>query len=83
MNLTNRQEEYLRLIVNDFITNGEPIGSHTLIVKYNLKVSSATVRNEMFLLEKAKLIEKVNTSSGRIPTTKGYKYYVQQLKNVE
>ena len=83
MNLTDRQEKYLRLIINDFITNGDPIGSHTLISKYNLNVSSATVRNEMFFLEKEELIEKVNTSSGRIPTTKGYKYYVKYLMQLE
>jgi heat-inducible transcriptional repressor len=79
MNLTSRQNEYLKLIIDDFIINGEPIGSHTLIGKYNLDISSATVRNEMNALEKMGMIIKVNTSSGRVPSTEGYKYYVQFL----
>lgn len=71
--------KYLKYIINDFIVNGEPIGSHTLIQKHKLDVSSATVRNEMKALEDLGFLTKVNTSSGRIPSTLGYQYYVKHL----
>lgn len=75
----SRREYILKLIVEDFISNAEPIGSNTLIEKYNLDFSSATIRNEMMELEKLGLIEKTHTSSGRVPSSKGYKYYVEHL----
>ncbi|MFA6796859.1 MAG: heat-inducible transcriptional repressor HrcA [Bacilli bacterium] len=80
MNFT-RQDEILKLIVEDFIASGEPVGSNSLIKKHDLPYSSATVRNDMMKLESMGYIEKTHTSSGRVPSSKGYRYYVEYLKN--
>lgn len=80
MNFT-RQDEILKLIVEDFIASGEPVGSNSLIKKHELPYSSATVRNDMMKLEVMGYIEKTHTSSGRVPSSKGYRYYVEYLKN--
>ncbi len=81
--MTNRQEQYLAMIVESYIQNGEPVASSTFISEYNLDVSSATVRNEMNTLEKEGYLEKAHISSGRIPSTKGYQYYAQNLSDKE
>ena len=81
--LTNRQSLILKVIVEDFIQSAEPVGSKTLMTKYELPYSSATIRNEMMLLEEKGLLEKTHTSSGRVPSTLGYRYYVENLMNVE
>lgn len=73
-------DQILKLIVEDFIELAEPIGSQTLLVKHNLPCSSATIRNIMVNLEKDGLIEKPHHSSGRVPSAKGYKYYLKKLK---
>ncbi|MCK5807250.1 MAG: DeoR family transcriptional regulator, partial [Mycoplasmataceae bacterium] len=72
--MTNRQIEYLKLSVESYIEDGTPVASSHLITKYKLKISSATIRNEMNHLEKEGYLEKAHTSSGRIPTIKGYEY---------
>lgn len=77
--LTKRQTEIFKCIVDEFITTAEPVGSNTLASKYQINYSSATIRNEMAELEKLGLIEKTHTSSGRIPSTYGYRYYVEFL----
>lgn len=77
--MTKRQKEYLKLIVHSYIADGIPVASAALISKYNLKVSSATVRNEMNTLEKEGFLEKSHTSSGRIPSTIGYEYYAKHI----
>lgn len=79
--LTKRQTEIFRCIVDEFVSTAEPVGSKTLMNKYNIDYSSATIRNEMAELERLKLIEKTHTSSGRIPSTYGYRYYVENLMN--
>ncbi len=76
----NRKQKILKLIIEDFIKYAEPVGSNYLIKKYKLPYSSATVRNEMAELEKDGLLEKTHTSSGRIPSTKGYQYYIENLR---
>lgn len=76
-----RKYQILKLIVEDFIKTAVPVGSNYLIEKYNLPYSSATVRNEMVELENEGLIEKTHTSSGRVPSTNGYKFYVENLKD--
>ena len=73
----NRQEELLKVIVETYIQTFKPIGSKSLVDKFNC--SSATIRNDMAVLEELGLIEKEHTSSGRIPSEKGYKYYVDNL----
>lgn len=75
-----RRDEILKLIVEYFIRYAEPIGSKTLVDKFKLDVSSATIRNEMNALEKLGFIEKPHTSGGRIPTEKGYQYYIDNLR---
>lgn len=73
----------LKYIVEEYISESKPVGSVFLINKYNLSISSATVRNIMHSLEKENFIEKSHTSSGRIPTPKGYEYYVKFLTSSE
>ena len=79
--LTKRQELILKAIVEEFINTAEPIGSKTLVELYGLNYSSATIRNEMNFLENAGYLEKTHTSSGRVPSTNGYRYYVEHLLN--
>ncbi len=77
--LTQRQNEILKLIVIHYIQLAKPVGSNLLCKKLNC--SSATVRSEMATLEELGLLEKTHTSSGRIPSEKGYRYYVDHLMN--
>ena len=77
----SRRDLILKYIVDYYIKTAQPVGSHTLIDEYNLSYSSATIRNEMSELEHMGLIEKTHTSSGRIPSTKGYKYYIANLRD--
>lgn len=81
--LTPRKIEIFKAIVQEFINTAEPVGSKTLIDKFNLPYSSATIRNEMSDLEKIGLLEKTHTSSGRVPSTKGYQFYVEHLMEDE
>ena len=71
----------LKLVVELFVKTAEPIGSQTLIDEYHLDLSSATIRNEMQELENAGYLEKTHTSSGRVPSTKGYQYYIDNLRD--
>ena len=80
MNLT-RSDTILKLIVEYFVKKAEPVGSHTLIEEYHLPYSSATIRNEMAMLEKLGYIEKTHSSSGRVPSAKGYRYYCEHLRD--
>lgn len=79
--LTKRQEDILKLIVEHYIKLAKPIGSKLICKK--LKCSSATVRNEMATLENVGLLEKTHTSSGRIPSEEGYRYYVDNLMELK
>ncbi len=80
--LTKRQEKILQIIIEEYNNLATPIGSNFIIEKYFPSLSSATIRNDMVVLEKANLISKHYLSSGRIPTLDGYKYYNDNL-NVE
>ena len=75
--MNNRQNELLKLIVETYINTIRPVGSKSLVKK--LKCSSATIRNDMAFLESLGYLEKTHTSSGRIPSEAGYKYYVDNL----
>lgn len=77
--LTDRQLLIFQVIVDDFIQSAQPIGSRSLSKKEEISFSSATIRNEMADLEELGFIEKTHTSSGRIPSEKGYRYYVDHL----
>lgn len=77
--LTTRQKTILKAIVRQYTQTGQPVGSKVLTKHLPMKVSSATVRNEMAVLEKQGLITKEHSSSGRLPSKKGYRYYVDHL----
>lgn len=79
MELTSRQKLIFKTIVEQFTAHAEPIGSKTLASLLEMDLSSATIRNEMAALEKAGLLEKTHTSSGRVPSRYGYRYYVEHL----
>ena len=75
--INQRQKDLLKYIVEDYIKTAHPIGSKSLCEK--LDCSSATIRNEMSYLEEIGLLEKTHTSSGRIPSEKGYRFYVDNI----
>ncbi len=75
--MNSRQEKLLKEIVESYIKDARPVGSKALVTK--LKVSSATIRNEMSELEELGFLEKTHTSSGRVPSSAGYKYYVDNI----
>ncbi|WP_243290614.1 heat-inducible transcriptional repressor HrcA [Bacillus sp. FJAT-47783] len=77
--LTDRQLFILQVIIDDFIRSAQPVGSRALSKKESILFSSATIRNEMADLEELGFIEKTHTSSGRVPSEKGYRYYVDHL----
>ncbi len=74
--LDDRKATILRAIVSHYVTEGEPVGSKTLVENYGLDVSPATVRNDMAALEEMGFITQPHTSAGRIPTDTGYRYFV-------
>lgn len=77
----SRRDQILKLIVEYFVKKAVPVGSQTLIDEYHLPYSSATIRAEMYALENAGLIEKPHASSGRVPSSKGYRYYIDYLRD--
>ena len=79
MALSDRKIQILQAIINDYIETAEPVGSRTIAKKYNLGISSATIRNEMSDLEEMGLILQPHASSGRIPSDMGYRLYVDHL----
>ncbi len=81
MMLSDRQEKVLKLIVDNYIQCARPVGSK--LVSKKLKCSPATIRNEMAFLEEAGLLEKTHTSSGRVPSEAGYRYYVDHLMQLK
>ncbi len=79
IDLSNRQKLILKAIIEEYVSSGEPVGSKVLTSKPYLEFSSATIRADMAYLEMLGLLEKTHTSSGRIPSVSGYKYYVEHL----
>ena len=79
----DRRFEVLRAIVADFVSTKEPIGSKALVERHNLGVSRATVRNDMAVLEAEGYITQPHTSSGRVPTEKGYREFVNRIDEVK
>lgn len=79
MSLDNRKVKILKAIISSYIDNAEAVGSRTISKKYELGVSPATIRNEMSDLEEMGFLVQPHTSSGRIPTDKAYRYYVDDL----
>jgi heat-inducible transcriptional repressor len=83
MNADERRFEVLRAIVADYVATHEPVGSKVLVERYNLGVSSATVRNDMAALEDEGYIAQPHTSAGRVPTDKGYRLFVDRLSEIK
>lgn len=78
-NLDNRKRKILQAIVEEYIETSEPVSSGSLVQNEELHCSSATIRNEMAELEQIGFLEKPHTSAGRVPSEKGYRYYVDEL----
>ena len=78
-NLTTRQIQILKAIIEEYIETAAPVGSEMLDKKYNLGISPATIRNEMVRLTSLGYLKQPHTSAGRIPTSMGMKFYVDQL----
>lgn len=83
VDVQQRLDHIFGLIVESYIEDGNPVSSKHLCDKYRLPYSSATIRNVMELLEEAGLISHVHTSSGRVPTKKGFRYYVDILMRLQ
>ena len=83
MALDERKLEVLRAIVEDYVATQEPVGSRALVERHNLRVSPATVRNDMAVLEEEGYIRQPHTSAGRIPTDRGYRLFVDRLSRVK
>ena len=81
--MESRQLEILRAIVDEYVATEEPVGSRAIAERHGLGISSATIRNEMSVLESAGLITQPHTSAGRIPTDKGYRIFVDKLAKVK
>ena len=77
--MDERKKKILQAVIDEYVNTAEPVSSSALVEKYNLKYSSATVRNELADLEKNGYLDKTHTSSGRIPSEKGYRFYVDEL----
>ena len=77
--LGERKEKILNAIIQNYLETGEPVGSRTISKMSDLNLSSATIRNEMSDLEELGYIVQPHTSSGRIPSDKGYRFYVDHL----
>src|SRR6185436_18764821 len=78
-NITPRQAQILAAIVKENCDGGQPVSSADIVEKYSFGVSSPTIRNEMQVLEKNGYIKQPHTSAGRVPTDKGFRYFVNQL----
>ena len=80
--VSERSLAVLRAIVQDYVASREPVGSKTIVERHAFGVSAATIRNDMALLEEEELIAAPHTSSGRIPTDKGYRVFVDELTDI-
>ena len=79
MQLTGRKREILRLVVEEYVATGQPVGSRALVQRSGLGVSSSTVRGELAELERLGLLSHPHTSAGRMPTESGYRLYAEEL----
>ncbi len=78
--MTPRREQILELVIIEYTETALPVSSFQLCQKYDLPYSSATVRNEFVTLEREGFVSQMHTSSGRVPTDRGFRYYVNQLR---
>ena len=79
VSLTERRQNILKLVIQEFIETATPVASETLVRKYRLSVSPATVRNELSALEDLGFLTHLHTSAGRVPTDAGYRFFVENL----
>ena len=79
----DRRLQVLRAIVQDYVSTNDPVGSKALAARYDLGVSPATIRNDMAVLEEEGYITQPHTSAGRVPTDKGYRFFVDRLSAVK
>jgi heat-inducible transcriptional repressor len=77
--LTERQKTILMLVIRDYIETAQPVGSKALVERYHLDLSSATVRNELSILDEFGYLRQPHTSAGRVPTEEGYRFFVGQM----
>ncbi len=80
--VSERSLDVLRVIVQDYVASREPVGSRSIVERHSFGVSAATIRNDMAILEEEELITAPHTSSGRVPTDKGYRVFVDHLADV-
>ncbi|GAB4285271.1 MAG: hypothetical protein Kow0081_2990 [Candidatus Dojkabacteria bacterium] len=78
--MSDRQKKLLQVIIKEFIDTGEPVGSLSLLDKYQFRLSSATIRNEMAELVFRGYLYKKHSSAGRIPTSKGWRFFVDKIE---
>ncbi len=83
MELTERDQKVLEAVISGYIRSGEPVGSRTVSKHYGLNVSSATIRNIMADLEEMGLLQQPHTSAGRIPTDKGFRFYLDSILKIK
>lgn len=79
MEMEKRALKILETVVDEYIRTGEPVGSKTVQEKLSMKISSATIRNEMAMLEQMGYLEHPHTSAGRVPTFSGYRFYIENF----
>ena len=80
MILGNRQKEIFEIVVEEFIKSARPVGSEFLAENYDLEVSPATIRNDLAFLEELGFLAKPHTSGGRVPTSSGWHYFVEEVR---
>src|SRR5512145_570034 len=83
MDLNERTKKVLQAVIDSYIQTGAPVGSAALARTYDFSLSSATLRNIMAELEELGFLTHPHTSAGRVPTDKGYRYYIDALISVE
>ena len=79
-NINDRQKDIFEIVVEEFIKSARPVGSQFLAENYDLEVSSATIRNDFVSLEELGFITKQHSSGGRIPTSKGWHYFIEEIR---
>lgn len=80
MNLGGRQKEIFEIVIEEFIKTARPVGSQFLAENYDLEVSSATIRNDLAFWEELGFLTKPHPSGGRIPTSKGWYYFIKEVR---
>lgn len=80
MDLDNRQKYIFELVIEEFIKSARPVSSEFLAENYDLEVSSATIRNDLAFLEELGFLAKPHTSGGRIPTSRGWHFFIEEIR---